>query len=563
MPGKPMLHALHRTPTPQPDKIGSLLLQAGLITDDQLRIALEDQRQHPALLGEVCVRLGFLADDDLTAILAARSGLPIIAAQQLRPDPALLSHWPQQLAARYCALPVRLEQDTLHLALADPYDVLAQDAARQSFPSCRQLQCWLAPTQALRQSIADYYGQDGALDQVLLELQQPDKADAAGHPIIRLVDGLIAEAVRRGASDIHLEPENTFIRIRYRVDGLLQQTRALHKTLWPALSHRIKIMAGMNIAETRRIQDGSFRQQHGGATIDFRVALMPTVQGENIVIRVLDHRRALVSLAELGFDANAQQLIAAMMARPQGLTLITGPTGSGKTTTLYALLRSINDQSVKIATLEQPVEYQLDLIRQTAIDEQLGLSFAAGVRGVLRMDPDIILVGEIRDSETAQMALRAAITGHKVLATLHSHDGLSALTRLVDLGLSPALLAGNLCGIMAQRLVGLLCPHCKQPSLADSATSHLLGFDPVNPPWLYDAAGCTACHGSGIMGRSVIAELLPIDDGLDDLIADQAPRAALRRHIAAQHYPSLRDHGLARLLAGEISLRALRRVIAL
>lgn len=554
--------ARNETASTPPEKIGAWLVAKDLLTADQLRIALEEQRQKPELLGEICVRLGFLDEMHLADVLGARTDLPVLDSHALHPNPDLLQQWPITLADQHCALPFARVGNTLHLAVADPYDILAGDAAQRHFPECTSLKLFVAPASAIRRVIASYYGAQDGLDKILAELMAPQPTvSTATHPIIRLVDQLLYDAVQRGASDIHLEPEGNFIRIRYRVDGLLQQVRALHLNLWSPLSHRIKIMAGMNIAETRRIQDGRFQQHIAESMIDFRVALMPTVQGENIVIRVLDHKKSLVSLGELGFDGIALTQLRQMAARPQGLTLVTGPTGSGKTTTLYALLREISDLTVKVATLEEPVEYQLEMIRQTAVNDVQGLNFATGVRGVLRVDPDIILIGEIRDAETAQMALRAAITGHKVFSTLHSHDSLSAIARLLDLGLSPGLLAGNITGIVSQRLVGKLCPHCREPYQADAATKANLGYTETADLVLHDAKGCASCHDSGIAGRTIIAEILPIDETLDNMISDGVGRSGLRQHLATLDHRSLKSHGIERVMAGEISLRALRRAV--
>jgi type II secretory ATPase GspE/PulE/Tfp pilus assembly ATPase PilB-like protein len=382
---------------------------------------------------------------------------------------------------------------------------------------------------------------------------------------VRLVDLILADGVRRGASDIHLEPESAYVRLRYRIDGVMQQIRILHRSHWPELSHRLKIMAGMNIADTRSLQDGRFDRTIGGAAIDFRAAVMPTVQGENIVVRILDHRRALLSLEKLGFNAHALTQLDQLLQRPEGILLVTGPTGSGKTTSLYAMLTKIRSPDVNIMTLEEPVEYQFELIRQTSVQEERGLGFAEGVRGILRQAPDIIFIGEVRDPDTAQMALRASMTGHQVFSTLHCNDALGALPRLIDLGLTPRMLSGNITGVIAQHLVRKLCHHCRTMRPATDDERRMLRCEAASrpTPMVGEAKGCSYCHGTGRRGRMVIAEILRVTPELDELIAADASRSVVRRQMRVDGFQSMAEDGIAKVLAGDIALADLRRAVDL
>jgi len=552
---------------PSSKPVGERLVEIGAITSDQLNIALYEQRQSGQMIGAVLVKLGFLDETTLASVLAARTGLEPVDLRRTALNPALFKSLPRPVAERCRAIPLRLEEPVLEIAMADPYDIVAMDEIRRHFPRHIELKPSVASAADIEDAIERYYGFTSSLDGILRELEtgQAENRPESGyqHPVVRLVNHLLFDAVKRGASDIHFEPESSFVRVRYRVDGRLHQIRALHQSHWPALSHRLKIMAGMNIADTRSIQDGRFQMQIGGSDVDFRVAIMPTVWGENISVRLLDHRRSLLPLTELGFSPHVLSVLRQVMERPQGITLVTGPTGSGKTTTLYSILRQISSVEVNIATLEEPVEYQLDLIRQTAVQEAQGLSFGAGIRGVLRMDPDIIFIGEVRDADTAQMALRAAMTGHQIYSTLHCNDVLGAVPRLIDLGLNPRVIAGNMNGIIAQRLVRKLCPHCKISRRATTEECRILRIKSSKPPVIAHAAGCEYCAQTGTHGRTVIAEILNVTPELDDMIAAETGRVAMLKKAREQGFQSIQEDGIARVLAGEISLADLRRAVDL
>ena len=371
----------------------------------------------------------------------------------------------------------------------------------------------------------------------------------------------MTDAVKQRASDIHFEPEAQFARIRYRIDGVLRQVRSLHKDYWPAIVVRLKIIAGMNIAENRAPQDGRISLRLRGRVVDFRVSAQPTIHGENIVLRILDRNQAIVPLDQLGIAEDSLEKLQLMIARPEGIILVTGPTGSGKTTTLYSILNHINSEQINIMTLEDPVEYPLPLIRQSSINEGK-LDFAEGIRSMMRQDPDVILVGEIRDRDTAEMAFRAAMTGHQVLSTLHTNSALGALPRLADIGISNQIVAGNIIGISAQRLVRRLCLQCREAYTPGELEKRLLGITD-SEQLLYHAKGCSACQGQGYQGRFSVTEVLRFDDDIDELILQNAPITTIRSVAREKGFRSLADDGTDRILAGQTSIDEITRVIDL
>jgi type II secretory ATPase GspE/PulE/Tfp pilus assembly ATPase PilB-like protein len=388
-------------------------------------------------------------------------------------------------------------------------------------------------------------------------------ANEFSQPVVRLIDALLTEAVQHGASDIHFEPESSFLRIRYRIDGVLRQVRSLHKSFWPSMVVRLKVMGNMNIAETRAPQDGRVSLRLSGRPIDFRVASHPTTHGENMVLRILDRQKGIVPLDQLGLDDDMLGLLKTVIAKPEGIVLVTGPTGSGKTTTLYSVLNHANTESVNIMTLEDPVEYPMAMIRQTSVNEAAKLDFVNGIRSMMRQDPDIILVGEIRDHPTAEMAFRAAMTGHQVYATLHTNSAIGAIPRLLDIGILPDILSGNIIGIVAQRLVRVLCKECKSHYSPDAQERKLLGVAADRDITLYRATGCDACHHQGFKGRLAIMELLNMDRDLDDLVAQRASTRQIREAALAKGFRTLAEDGVRRILQGVTSVSEVGRVVNL
>jgi type II secretory ATPase GspE/PulE/Tfp pilus assembly ATPase PilB-like protein len=413
----------------------------------------------------------------------------------------------------------------------------------------------------LRAALERFYRRDISLDEALAEFaaasdrnSPPRSADDDDSPVVRFVSALLAKAVLLGASDIHIEPEQAYVRVRCRIDGILHPLVVFHRDFWTPVCIRIKIVSGMNIAQSQRSQDGRLSLRVGGRDVDMRVATHPTIFGENIVVRILDKDKSVVALETLGLSAHNLAVLQQLLRKPEGLFVVTGPTGSGKTTTLYAILGAISTPGRNVMTLEEPVEYRMPLVRQTEIREGATFSFADGVRSILRQDPDVILVGEIRDEATAQMALRAAMTGHQVFATLHTNDAISAIARLMDLGLSPHMLSGNLTGILAQRLVRRLCGTCRRETAPAAEACAQLGIARDAPVVLYAPSGCPRCHQTGYKGRTAIAEVLPITETLDDLIATRGTRLECKRVALQEGFRTLADDARRKVLDGSTAL---------
>jgi type IV pilus assembly protein PilB len=539
--------------------LGDLLAARGIISEDQLRLALHEQKQNHDLLGRVLVRLRFAREEDILQGLSDQTGFPVIDLARQLPEAAALEFWKREEAVAWKALPVSLENRVLSIAMVDPLDLRAFDTIRRHLPEGIIPRLYLASESAVAEFINLAYGHAG-FHHHLRELEQQPLVrvgEETKHPVVGAVEALLDEALAAGASDIHLEPEEQSVRVRIRVDGMLQSLSLIHREHWPMLAQRLKVLAGMDIVDTRNIQDGRFTRSSSGRQVDFRVSILPTLHGENIVIRILDQKRALLPLEDLGFSPAHQKLLRGLLQRPEGMLVITGPTGSGKTTTLYALLQLLDTRGRNVMTLEDPVEYELSGIRQTQVKEQFGLGFAEGVRAVLRQDPDVVLIGEIRDPDTAQMGLRAAMTGSQVFSTLHTQDCFGVFPRLREFGLSPGLMSGNIIAAVAQRLVRTLCPRCRTTVKADAETCRLIGEDPLNPPSIGKARGCPECQGTGYRGRLVVAEVLAVDVGLDDLISQGAPRPQLQKAARQKGFISMAEDGIEKLKAGQISLESL------
>jgi type IV pilus assembly protein PilB len=560
-------------PDTPPQQLGQILVGKGVISDDQLRIALQEQGKTHQPLGRLLVRLGFLSEATIRDVLSENLGQESVDLASIIVDPKALSLIPKDVARRYQLLPLSVDMiaNILTLAVADPDNIIALDQVRALLKDEYRLITQLASESDILRAIDQYYGFELSIDGILHEIEpgemeyqaQQSGVNEFSQPVVRLIDALLTEAVQRSASDIHFEPENSFLRIRYRVDGVLRQVRSLHKSFWPAMVVRLKVMSNMNIAETRAPQDGRISLRLSGRPIDFRVASHPTTHGENLVLRILDRQKGIVSLDQLGLDEDALNMLKMIIAKPEGIVLVTGPTGSGKTTTLYSVLSHINTESVNIMTLEDPVEYPLALIRQTSVNESAKLDFANGIRSMMRQDPDIILVGEIRDHPTAEMAFRAAMTGHQVYSTLHTNSAIGAIPRLLDIGILPDIMAGNIIGIVAQRLVRILCKECKYPYSPDASERKLLGLTPQQDITLYRAAGCEACNHQGYKGRMTIMELLKMDYDLDDLVSHRASARQIREAALAKGFRPLALDGIRRILQGITSLAEVSRMVDL
>jgi general secretion pathway protein E/type IV pilus assembly protein PilB len=561
------------TPVAAKRHIGQILISQGILTEDQLRIALLEQMKSKLPVGKLLVNLGFVSEATLRDALSEKLGLQSVDLSQIIIDSTAMRLVPRDFALRHHIFPVALDRERgmLIVALSDTNNIVALDQLRARLRGELEIEARLAGDTEISRAIEQYYGHELSIDGILHEIEtgEVDYQSLAGageqysQPVVRLIAALLADAVGRNASDIHFEPEQNFLRIRYRIDGVLRQIRSLHKTYWPAMAVRIKVLAKMNIAETRAPQDGRISLSLTGRQVDFRVASQATSHGENVVLRILDRQKGIVPLDGLGLESSQLDLLKRLISRPEGIILVTGPTGSGKTTTLYSILNHINSDTVNIMTMEDPVEYPMTMIRQTSVNEAAKMDFANGIRSLMRQDPDVILVGEIRDEETAEMAFRAAMTGHQVYSTLHTNSAVGAFPRLLDTGVTSEVMAGNMIGIIAQRLIRRLCKHCRQPYTATSAECRLLGVKPDRPPTVYRAVGCDHCDFQGYRGRLAIMEILKLDVELDELIARRATARELQRAAIAKGFRTLADDGSRRVLEGTTTLDELMRVVDL
>lgn len=554
-------------------RLGELMVQQGLISQDQLRIALMEQEQNNIPLGRQLVLLGFVSEAMVRDLVAHTIGQDSVDLASVIADADALEMVSEEFARRYHLLPIAYEDNVklLTVAMADMFNVVALDQLRAMLGGQVQVKPVLAAEAQLEEYIDQFYGYELSVDGILREIETGEvdyqslvsEGDEYTQPVVRLVGALLMDAVKRGASDIHFEPEYAFLRIRYRIDGVLLQIRSLHKTYWAGIAVRLKVISGMDIAETRAPQDGRLNINLGGRPIDFRVASHPTIHGENIVLRVLDREKSIIPMDRMGLRTETLNELRLMMTRPEGILVVTGPTGSGKTTTLYSLLSYLNTESVNIMTLEDPVEYPVTMMRQTSVAEVNKVDFANGIRSIMRQDPDIILVGEVRDEDTATMAFRAAMTGHQVFTTLHTNSALGTFPRLLDIGISPDIMAGNIIGVVAQRLVRVLCPHCKEPHEPDEDERRLLGLKPDEDVQIYRHVGCKRCYYSGYRGRMAIMELLRVDNDIDALIARRSHLDEIRAVAMAKGFVTLAEDGARRILEGYTSIAEVSRVIDL
>jgi len=554
-------------------RIGDRLVAMGKITPEQLNVALQEKRISGKMLGQVLVGLGFITEDALSDFLAETSGFDIFNPKTTVIDGAALSVIDKATALKHKILPVAITGGMAQIAMADPYDVVAMDILRRFLPKGVNITPLVTTPSVLEDAIDAAYGYASKVNDILKELEGTDQKkldEVAGlseeesftHPIVRLVNALVSEAVKNKASDLHFEPEENFVRLRYRVDGDLYTAQILHRQHWNAVNQRLKIMANLNIADKLNPQDGRINMNIGGREVDFRVSSLPTVHGENIVMRVLDKSSSIRPLSTLGFSEHNLGVIKNAQRRPEGIIIVTGPTGSGKTTSLYSMLNEINTVDVNIQTLEDPVEYSIPMIRQTAVREGI-LEFADGIKAMLRQDPDIIFIGEIRDKTSAVMALQAAMTGHQVYTTLHTNDSFGAIPRLMDLGMVPGMVAGNIIAIFAQRLVRTLCPHCKQPHTPDEKECEILGVEFLSAPQICAAkvGGCDMCGGAGYKGRVAVAEILLFDEELDEVVANSGTKLELKTAALRKGFKTMKDDGILKVLEGKTTLEALSKVV--
>ena len=536
----------------------NILMEAGILSKDQVQVAIKEQTKSQQPLDQILIDMGFISERVLCDFKASAGGIESIDLKKTVVDPVLVKQFPRADALKYKILPISQQENVIELAMANPLDVLALDKLRHHFGLNIAIKKRACSHAQLIEAIDLYYTQESTLTDLIREIEQGERTtaleDHLQSPNVRLINMFLWEAVQRNASDIHFEPEHRFVRVRYRIDGLLHQEITLHKDYWSALVIRLKVISGMDIAESRSPQNGRLTLHLSGRDVDFRLSIHPTIYGESVVVRILDRSYSLKKLGDLGFNQADVKSILRGIAQPHGLIIVTGPTGSGKTTTLYSLLQNIRDEALNIMTLEQPVEYKLRGIRQTEIQENSELGFAEGIRSILRHDPDIILVGEVRDSDTARMAIRASITGHQVYTTLHTQDAFGVVPRLYDLGVSREMLEGHLSLLIAQRLVRALCIHCKQEKAPSAQAKKAFSQNHLPcPPLISEAIGCTKCRETGHAGRFVVGEIVNFSDMQLDA-ARELTYAAIKKHAIAQGVETLFKKALRHVATGAISL---------
>ncbi len=551
--------------------ISARLLEKKVISEDQLTIALKEQvrLKNSKTVSAILVEMGFISEGALGEILNEATGIKKFDIKATILDARLVKKVSKEFSLHNKLIPVSYSKDTVTVAMADVFDIVAIDQVRRCFPNNFRINPVYVPEVDILHAIDQYHGYEMSIEGILKEVEGidvnkiNDESQLRGDyksPMVRLVDAILTDAVHHGASDIHFEPEHLFLRIRYRIDGKMMQIRSIHKDHWSAIAVRIKIMAGMNIAESRKPQDGHINSEILGRKIDFRVSTQPTINGENIVMRILDEKQGILTLDKLGFTEHSINLIKKMVQRPEGVIILTGPTGSGKTTTLYTVLNYINSIDKNIMTLEDPVEYHIPLIRQSSIRADIGMDFATGIKAILRQDPDVILVGEIRDKETAVTAIQAAMTGHQVYTSLHTNDALGAIPRLMNIGVPNYLMAGSLICIVAQRLARKLCEHCKKEHPIEPLEKRLLGAKYSHVEKLYKAVGCEKCNG-GYKGRVVVAEVLPFDRELDEMVSAAKSRKEMWDYLIKKNFIPMVEDGISKVVAGVTDLKELMRVV--
>jgi type IV pilus assembly protein PilB len=548
--------------------LGEQLLAAGIVTRPQLTIALQQQKRTGELLGEILRKLGFLSSDGLSLALANQFGAEHIDLDHLEANPEYAAMVSETMARERHVVPVHLENGVLTVAMANIYDVVTiSEIENRNNVSVHAVSC---SSDSMQRAIVRLYEQAGSMEKMIDEciiqavarVGESSEAvqDAQDAPIIRLVELLLLRCIRQEATDLHIEPEQQLVRTRLRMDGILQLGNALPRSILPAVVARLKILSGANIAESRQPQDGRISYVLDRRTVDIRASFFPTLFGENVVLRFLDRSKLIVGLEQLGLtEANFNDLLFAL-SRPHGMILVTGPTGSGKTTTLYSALNFINSLEKNIMTIEDPVEYEIPLIRQAQVNHKAGLTFAAALRAFLRQDPDVILVGEIRDSETAELSVRAALTGHMLLSTLHTNNAAGSIPRLIEMGQSPHALASSLILVVAQRLFRLICPACKEPCTPDPIQLKRLGLPDASQQIYYQGRGCSKCHHSGYKGRAGIFEILKVSPEIQDLIVNRASHQEIAKQARLQGMSTLTESAVEKVLAGLTSVEESVRV---
>ena len=550
--------------------LGEMLLDSGIISEDQLSQALKIQKESTnKRLGDVLIEQGFVDEQKLMTVLESQLGIPFVSLSKIRIKPEMSQYVPINIARRHSLVPVKIHNEILHVAMEDPYSFLAIDDVKMV--SKMQVQPLLATPEEIHKAIDSLYGNEYAekaledlsrefdFDEMVADIDLTSE-EVGNAPIVRLINSIIEQAVKTGASDIHIEPLENEIRVRTRVDGTMSQTLTAPINALNSVIARIKIMGNMNIAEKRVPQDGRAELEIMGHDVDVRISTLPTVHGEKAVMRLLDRSSFLRPKAELGFTPENLSLFDELLLNPHGIILVTGPTGSGKSTTLYTMLAELNRESDNIITVEDPVEYMMEGLNQVQVNTKAGLTFPSALRSILRQDPDIIMVGEMRDRETVEIAIRAAITGHLVLSTIHTNDSASTVSRLVDMGVETFMLSASLVGIIAQRLVRKICPSCKQEMHLSKADLEFIGIEHDKRFKFYKGTGCASCNNTGYKGRIAVHEVMIIDRALREMISTGKTVDELRDYASKKDMSSLKKECTRLLLSGVTTIDEVYKV---
>lgn len=546
-----------------------LLVKKGILDNNQVSLAMEESKKTGMPIEKALEKLGFISETEIVQVLADSLGIPFMDLSDYLIDSEVIKLVPETIAKKHKTVPLFKIGDSLTVAMVDPQDVSAIDEIRKK-SKMDAIEPVLSTADMIQRVIDQYYGAIGNAEELVkgltkekLEEKAKGRKGLAGlteeTSIIKLVNLIIMQAVKDRASDIHIEPEEDKVRIRYRIDGILYEVQNIPKHLQSALASRVKVMAEMDIAEMRKPQDGRIQLKMESKNLDLRVSSFPTIQGENLVLRILDKSSVLLGLAELGFSNKDLKNFDKVIRQPNGIILVTGPTGSGKTTTLYAALSTINSMEKNIITIEDPVEYEIPLIRQTQVNPKAGLTFANGLRSILRQDPDIVMVGEIRDKETAEIAIRASLTGHLVFSTLHTNDAASALTRLLNMGIEPFLVSSSVVAILAQRLVRVICPKCKEKYIPSKEV--LKDLKLTQKAEFYRGKGCMKCKNTGFVGRIGIYELLVINEEIKNMVTAKKSANDIKKMAISLGMSTLFDDGLEKLKNGATTVEEVLRVV--
>jgi type IV pilus assembly protein PilB len=570
--------------------LGEMLVTGGLIKEEHLKRALEEQKKRGGKVGEILIDLGFINEHNLATFLGRQLQLPFIEIEKQLVDPEIVQLIPADLARRLTAIPLYRDKDALVIAMSDPLNIFGLDDVKKS--TGREIRQVVATRSDIQRAIDRYYGMSQTIEAAATNFTEEmgpstgesgdiPAATAEDAPVVKLVSMLIAQAMTDHASDIHIDPEGNHIKVRYRIDGVLTEVRNLPREMHAPIVSRIKILANMDIAEKRAPQDGRFQarithsesgpvvtavfrerntlRMDGETAVDIRVSTLPVIQGETVVMRILDRTQIIMTLDGLHFSPAMLDRYRKLITKPYGMILVTGPTGSGKTTTLYASINTIDRKANNIVTVEDPVEYQIMGVNQMQVNPKAGVTFASGLRSILRQDPDIIMVGEIRDRETAEIAIHSALTGHLVFATLHTNDAAGAATRLIDMGIEPFLISSSVIGILAQRLTRKICEQCKKSYAATPDLLKSLGVVGSETTF-HRGEGCPVCKNAGYQGRVAIFELMEMNEAIRGLIIAKASSSSIKAAAAQAGFRTLRQEGMLKAAAGVTSVEEVLRV---